>query len=675
MSGAGRSGRPETPAPEPASAATLGAALERSAGHAGFGLRFVDRRERETFQTWEELRRRALGVAAGLARLGVEPGERVALVFPTGVGFFDAFFGTLLTGAVPVPLYPPVRLGRLDEYHRRTARMIEMAGARLLLAEGRVKRLLGKTVELARPALGCHTVEEVAVAEASAGAGFEPPPVSPTDLALVQFSSGTTVEPKPVALTHRAVLAQARTLNGLWPNDGDGEVPGGGGSAATCGERGHSGVCWLPLYHDMGLIGCVLPALERPAMLTLLPPEAFVARPALWLRALSRHRATISPAPNFAYGLCVHKVRDEEMDGVDLSCWVGALNGAEPVAPRVLRAFRERFARWGLRREALTPVYGLSEAALAVTFSPLSAPFTSRRFRRAPLAAEGRAESVEGEVETDDGGGGGDGDTASDSVELVSVGRPLPGFEVRVLAAEDGSENGGVEDAGGEDAEMDGSEAPGSVSPEHAAALPPGRVGRVWVRGPSLMEGYLGRPQATARALVDGWLDTGDLGFLLDGDLFLTGRAKDVVILRGRNHSPAQIEHAVEGVAGFRPGCAVAVSHMPEGAEAERLLLFVEAVRDASGEERAELPAACSRAVLGATNLAVDEVVVVEPGTLPRTSSGKLRRGETLKRHLDGELAAPAPVNPLRIVGHLARSGVGFVKAGLGREQDEEGEE
>ena len=376
-------------------------------------------------------------------------------------------------------------------------------------------------------------------------------------------------------------------------------------------------------------------------------------------------KTTISPAPNFAYGLCVHKVRDEEMDGVDLSCWVGALNGAEPVAPRVLRAFRDRFARWGLRREALTPVYGLSEAALAVTFSPLAEPFTTRRFLRAPLAAEGRAEkAAEGGAGMEEDAGV---EAAADGggLELVSVGRPLPGFEIRVLAAEEGGSEPAVAD--------DGDEGPARPSPEAAPALEPGRVGRVWVRGPSLMEGYLGRPRATARALVDGWLDTGDLGFLLDGDLYLTGRAKDVVILRGRNHSPAEIEHAVEGVPGFRPGCAVAVSHLPDGAETERLLVFVEVAGDASREEREGLAAACSRAVLGATNLAVDEVVVVEPGTLPRTSSGKLRRSETLKRHLGGELDAPSPVNPLRVVGHLARSGVGYVRAGLGR--DEEGEE
>jgi fatty-acyl-CoA synthase len=619
--------------------ATAGALLERAAAVADAGLCFVDRQERDRFVAWGELRRRALEVAAGLAGLGVGPGERVALVLPTGVGFFDAFLGILLAGAVPVPLYPPVRLGRLAEYHRRTARMVEMAGARLLLADGRVKRILGETVERARPALGCRTPDEVA-ALAPPG-DFVPPPVEASDLALVQFSSGTTVEPKPVALSHRAVLAQARLLNGFWPD-------GAGGAAR------HTGVSWLPLYHDMGLIGCVFPAMALSTTLTLVPPEAFVARPAIWLRTLSRHRATISPAPNFAFGLCVHTVRDEEMEGVDLSSWYGALNGAEPVAPRVLRAFRDRFARWGLRPEALTPVYGLSEAALAVTFSPLDAPFRAVRFEREALTAEGRARPLSARPPSPGPAGG----AGAAAVELVSVGRPLPGFEVRVMPRP-------AEDRAGEGEEA-APPAPGRAEP-----LGDGEVGRVWVRGPSLMEGYLGRPRETARALVGGWLDTGDLGFLHGGELYLTGRAKDVVILRGRNHSPAEIEQAVEGVAGLRRGCAVAVSHAGAGDETERLLLFVEAERGAPAAVVEAMPAACAAAVRAATALSTDEVAVLEAGTLPRTSSGKLRRGVTLERWLAGELRPPEAVTPLRLAGHLVRSGLAFVRSGLRRRRGE----
>ncbi|HWM90470.1 MAG TPA: fatty acyl-AMP ligase [Thermoanaerobaculia bacterium] len=566
--------------------------LERAGRHPEGGLRFVDRAERDRWVGWAEVRERALAVCGGLRELGIEHGERVALVFPTGPEFFEAFFGTLLAGAVPVPLYPPVRLGRLDEYFRRTARMLEVTRARVVLADTRVRRILGEAVAAARPPLGCRTVEEVR------RPGGEAVRVSPSDLALVQFSSGTTVDPKPVALSHRALVAQTEVLNGLW-QDTD--------------ELRHSCVSWLPLYHDMGLIGCVFPALARDASLTLLGPELFVARPALWLRALSRWRGTISPAPNFGYGLCLTRISDAEMEGVDLSGWRTALNGAEAVAPSVLRAFCERFARWGFRPEALTPVYGLSEAALAVTFSSLERPFHSVRVDREGLSREGLAMEVE------------------DGREIVSVGRPLPGFYLE-------------------------------IRDEDGLGLPPGRVGRVWIQGPSLMEGYLGAPEATARALRNGWLDTGDLGFLRGGELYLTGRAKDVVILRGRNHPPEEIERAVDGVPGVRTGCAVAASWLPEEAEGERLVLLIEASRQASSSEIEALPEACREAVLGTAGLAVDEVVVLEPGTLPRTSSGKLRRQEALRLWLSGELSPPDPVTSLRLAGAMARSGLAYAR-------------
>ena len=559
------------------------------------GLRFVDRAEKATWFGWGEVRERALAVCGGLRSLGVAPGDRVALIFPTCIEFFEGFFGALLAGAVPVPLYPPVRLGRMGEYLHRTARMIERSGARLVLADSRVRRILGEAIAAARPALGCRTIGDLP------GAAVEPVKVDPADLGLVQFSSGTTVDPKPVALSHRAIAAQVEILNGFWRDTG---------------ELRHSCVSWLPLYHDMGLIGCVFPALARDATLTLLGPELFVARPGLWLRALSRYRATISPAPNFAYSLCVTRVSDAEMEGMDLSAWRTALNGAESVAPSVLRAFRDRFARWGFRAEAMTPVYGLSEAALAVTFSDLDAPFRSGRFDRDALSRD--------RVAREDPAGR----------EIVSVGRPVPGFELRIVD-EDGRD------------------------------LPEGSVGRVWIQGPSLMEGYLGDPEATARSLRDGWLDTGDLGFLRDGELYLTGRAKDVVILNGRNYAPEEIERSVEGVPGVRAGCVVAASWLPEEGTGEILALFVEASRAATPAEREALPEASREAVLGSTSLSPDRVVVLEPGTLPRTSSGKLRRGETLRLYLAGELAAPDPVNPLRLAGAMARSSLAFAKMRL----------
>ena len=599
---------PAAPAPLPPTRSlppTLGAALAAAAAaNNQQGLRFVDRHERETRVDWAEVYTRARHTAGGLVARGIRPGDTVGIVLPTGPAFFDAFFGAVLAGAVPVPLYPPVRLGRLAEYHARTAAMLTAARCRILLADARTWRILGETVALARPELGAVDVAEVT------GPPLSYTPLSdartPDDLAFVQFSSGTTHEPKPVALQHRAVIANAGAILG----------------AIVDTDADKAGVSWLPLYHDMGLVGAVFVALLRAGDLTLLGPEVFIGRPALWLRALGRTGALISPAPNFAYALCVDRIADSELDGVDLSRWRYALNGAEPVSPGTLRRFVDRFAKWGLRPEALTPVYGLAEASLAVTFSALDEPFKTTRFDRAALS-EGRA------VENADG------------VELVSVGTPLPGMAVDV---------------------------------------PIGMVGPVKVRGPSLFAGYLHQPERTAEVLVNGWLDTGDLGFLHHGELYLTGRAKDVVILRGQNHAPHEIEQAVDGVEGVRTGCAAAVAWLPEGAEGEHLLLFVEMKAEiVQAPWRSQRPEAgvgppsgdvadrCAAAVLAATGLDPALVVLLTPGTLPRTSSGKIRRGEALRRWLAGELFPPEEVNAWRLAGALAKGTIAHWRTRLGR--------
>jgi acyl-CoA synthetase (AMP-forming)/AMP-acid ligase II len=577
---------------------TLVDLLRRAAGSPGAGLRILDRQGSETWLSWPAVYDRARRLAGGLRRVGVGGGERVALVFPTCASFFDAFFGTLLAGATPVPLYPPERLGRLDEYHGRTANMLGAAGARLVLADPRVRRLLGETVALARPPLGCLSPDDLERVPWEADA------VRPSDLALVQFSSGTTREPRAVALSHRAVVAQAVTLNRFWPDTA---------------EVSHSGVSWLPLYHDMGLIGCVLPALERPGTLTLLPPETFVASPAAWLRAISTYRGTISPAPNFAYGHCLRRIADADLAGVDLSCWRVALDGAESVVPRVARDFVRRFSAWGLRAEALTPVYGLSEASLAVTFSALDRPFASRRFDRARLDP-----------------GAGPVRESPDGREIVSVGRPIPGVSLRIVD-------------------------------ERGQAAPLGHVGLVECAGPSVMEGYLGEPAATAAALRDGWLRTGDLGFVFEGDLYLAGRAKDMLLLHGRNHAPEEVEQAAAGVDGVRPGAVVAASWLPEDADGERLVVFVEAARGLPAREFDRIARDCEAKVLAATALSPDRVVVLPAGSLPRTSSGKLRRQAALAEYLAGTLGPPAPVTRLRLTVALLRSALAFLRARIAR--------
>jgi len=350
-------------------------------------------------------------------------------------------------------------------------------------------------------------------------------------------------------------------------------------------------------------------AVAYPGPLVLLRPEQFLARPALWLRALSRHRGTLSAAPNFAYALCVRRIRADELQGVDLSSWALALNGAESISPEVARRFVERFSPYGFDPRALVPAYGLAEASLAVTFAPSRAALHTVSIDATALAAEGRVRP---------------GDRA-----LVSVGGPVPGAEVEVRA-------------------------------ETGEVVAWGTVGRIHVRGPSVMVGYLGQPEATRDALVHGWLDTGDLGFVADGELVVSGRAKDIIVLRGANHVPQEFEEALEGLDGVRTGCAVALGAIPPGSEGEELVLLVELNTGAP----ADLADRVRTRVLERTGIRPHTVALLTPGTLPRTSSGKLRRGEALRRWQTGTLTPPRKVRLLGMAGAMVRSAVAMARAG-----------
>ncbi len=576
------------PAPPPRHP-TLVDALAAAARHPS-GVTFVDLSERETFVPWAEVRSRAGRAAAALAGMGVAPGDRVAIVLRTEPAFLDAFFGAWLAGAVPVPLYPPVRLGRMDEYAETTGRMLALAGARVVVSRGGVRRLLGEAVERGGPDLVCRDADDLL--DVPARIARE---ASPADLALVQFSSGSTVDPKPVALTHAALQAQTDAL-----------------VVATSPGPADVLVSWLPLYHDMGLIAALLGAMSYPGPLVLIAPEHFLARPALWLRAIARHRGTISAAPSFAYAYAADRVADADLAGQSLATWRIACDGAEPVSAEAMRRFATRFEGWGLDPAALLPVYGLSEAALAVTFGRRRRSLAGRLVDPVRLAR--------------------DGIVAPGAREIVPVGTPIAGVELE------------VRDAAG-------------------APAGEGRLGRVFVRGPSLMRGYLGDPAATARALAGGWLDTGDLGFVVDGELHVHGRAKDVVIVRGANHAPDEFEAALAGVPGIRPGCAVALGWVPPDGDAEALLLLVERARETGPAEDGAVATAVRRAVLERTGVAPHTVRLLAPGTLPRTSSGKLRRQEALRRFVAGTLAPPRGAGALRVAWEAARSQLAFARA------------
>jgi fatty-acyl-CoA synthase len=607
------------PAPPPLHA-TVADSLAAAAGHPS-GVTFVGLREEETHLAWGEVHARAGRVAEALRCRGVRPGDRVAVVLRTEPAFLDAFFGALRAGAVPVPLYPPVRLGRMEEYLAATGRMLRVSGARLAVTSPGIRRILGQAVAAAGPALDLGVADASALLAQGAGEGGGTPaapgpgPAGPGDLALVQFSSGSTVDPKAVALTHANLTAQSAALVALVrPTPADVLVS------------------WLPLYHDMGLIGCLLGAASYPGPLVLIPPEHFLARPALWLRAIARHRGTISAAPHFAYAYAADRVADDDLQGGSLASWRIALDGAEPVTAPTLRRFAERFAPLGLDPGALMPVYGLSEAALAVTFSPPGRAPRTERLDPARLAA---------------------GEVSPGVREVVSVGVPIPGVAVEVRR---------------EDGRLAGER----------------RLGRILVRGPSVMQGYLGDAAASARVLEGGWLDTGDLGFVAGGELFVHGRAKDVVIVRGANHAPSELEGALDGVPGLRRGCAVALGFVPADGVCEELLLLAERARPtaraqrraaaaeppdagaraAAGSRRpdADLEEAARRAVMERTGVRAHTVRILDPGTLPRTSSGKLRRPEALRRFLAGTLAPPRRGGAISLAVAAARSALAYAR-------------
>lgn len=635
MSGAGR---------HAACPAALWTLLQQAAADAGgTGATFVDRRERRTFHAYADLYAAASRLAESLAARGLRRGERVALVLPTGPSFYHALFATQALGAIAAPLYPPVRLGRLDEYLARTRAMLAQIDAALVVTTAPLAGLLAPALAAHRPHLGHVVLDGGLQAPAPAPTGpraaarraapaFAPLP-DLDDVALLQFSSGTTAAPKAVALTHRQVGANvSRIARALYA-----------GAPPRRPDGRHRAVSWLPLYHDMGLMGCLLTALYDQSDVTLLAPETFVGRPASWLRAIAQAGASISAAPNFAYALCCSRIRDEELEGVDLSGWQVALNGAEGVSAETMRAFAARFARFGFDAKALTPVYGLAEAVLAVSFSAPGARFGARTFDAHALRSERRAVPL----------AGADADlaaTPAGGITLVDVGRPLPDYAVRVV-------RGGAPPPADADARTPSRVAdlaPGgghgpAGGPPDVSRCAPGEVGELQVAGPSLMAGYW--PLA-APAAPDRWLATGDLATVVDGALYIVGRQKDVVVVRGQNYAPDELERAIDDVPQVRRGCSIAGSVRLADAATDTVVLLVELrreawpVADAEGAALRERLGAC---VAKACGLRVDCVELMAPGTLPRTSSGKKRRAEALRAWQAHALRPPAKVRRWRV--------------------------
>jgi fatty-acyl-CoA synthase len=542
--------------------------LEQLAGSARDAHRYRENGA-VTELSYGELVAEADRLARGMYGLGVRRGDRVGLVLHRPQDFVPAFLGCVRAGFIAVPLFPPLTLGQLASWAETTKRMLTTAGASLLLADPPVAYTLRSLCDEV-PSLR----EVSSIAELPDAGALPLGRVGDGDVVFLQFTSGSTAAPRGVRVTHGSLWANAHAImvDGLAASDQD------------------RGVSWLPLFHDMGLIGFVMAPLVTRTPVTFISTLDFLKRPEVWVQTLSEDRGTISFAPNFGYALTARRTASTE--GLDLSAVRVLGCGAEPIQHEAIDGFFERFSETGLKPSAFLSCYGLAETTLAVTFAGLE-----DELKVDELESTDGDEGHEERDERDDSGV----HRLERRVPVVSCGRALPRHQVSILS-EDGE------------------------------PLPEGRVGEVFVEGPSVTDGYWDDEEATSSVFVDGGVKTGDLGYLSGGELYVTGRLKDTIIVRGRNYDPTPIEVAAGRVRGVRKGNVAAFAVSEDSTER-----IVVAAEYREGEPEA-IESAIVRAVQRAVGLTVSEVVLIEAGSLPKTTSGKLQRSATRDQYLDGTL-------------------------------------
>ncbi len=519
--------------------------------------------------TYADLLSGAEQLAAGLLERSLEPGQTVAIMLPTGRDYFYSFVGILLAGGIPVPLYPPVRLSQIEDHLRRHAAILANAESSILITLTEAKpiaKLLKSHVDSLRQVL---TPADLV----SPGTFSGKPSAQVNETAFLQYTSGSTGNPKGVVLTHANLLANIRAM---------GEV--------VEASSEYTFVSWLPLYHDMGLIGAWMGSLYFAMPLVLMSPLSFLARPERWLRAIHQYGGTISGGPNFAYELCLRRIPDAALARLDLSSWRIAFNGAEPVSPETLHRFQERFGPSGFRSESFTPVYGLAESSVGLALPPLDRGPRIDRIQRESFMRSGRAVPAPQNDAT--------------ALRFPACGEPLPGHEIRI-----------VDGAGRELGERE--------------------EGSLEFRGPSATSGYYRNPEETARLFHDGWVVSGDLAYMAGGEVHITGRRKDIIIRGGRNIYPHELEEAVGNLPGIRKGCVAAFGTPDPVSQTERLIIVAETREsDAARLEtlRDEIHA-LSVDLIGAPP---DDVVLAPPHTILKTSSGKIRRAASRQLYETG---------------------------------------
>src|SRR2546425_1100512 len=538
----------------------------------------------------------SLAYAAHLAEAGLVPGQTVAIMLPTSQEYLFCFYCTLLAGGIPVPLYPPARLTTIEDHLTRHVGILKSAGAALMVTIPEAKPLawlLRAQVESLRAVL-------VPADFPASGSGFAPVRGGGGQIGFLQYTSGSTGQPKGVGLTHENLLANVRAM--------------GRAARATSADVVASS---LPLYHDMGLIGGCFATMYLGFPVVLMSPLAFLSRPSQWLRAIHRHRGTISGGPNFSYELCLRRIPDEELEGLDLASWRFAFNGAEPVSADTLAAFEERSSRWNFRKNVISPVYGLAEASVGLAFTPPGEPWQVDLIDRDWLSRTGEAVPAR--------------PNDPSPLKLVSCGASIPDHDLRVVDA------AGLE-------------------------LPDRSEGQLQFRGPSATSGYYRNPEAT-KGLFDGeWVNTGDRAYLSEGNLYITGREKDVIIRGGRNISPYELEEAVGGVAGIRRGCVAVFGSMDAASGTERVVVLAE-TREVDPSRHAEVRRRVNELAVSLIGAPVDDIVLAPPHTVPKTSSGKIRRLAARDYYERG----PSAVKPQAVWWQFVRLAIGGVLPQLRR--------
>jgi fatty-acyl-CoA synthase len=559
--------------------------------HPQNGFTFQDMKGVETRYAFPELEVHTGRRAAALQALGLQKGDRIGIVVVEPEDFVLTFLSAVRVGIIPVPMYPPLSFGSLDAYSDRTAKILESAKAKVLVASGQLQNVLWSLIDKV------PTLKTLVKVEDLRGVDGVPayPEILPQDTAFLQYTSGSTSDPKGVIVTHANLIANAiATITGI---NGDPKVT--------------LGVSWLPLYHDMGLIGFVIDPIVMGLSIVYIPTLRFIKKPTVWFDTIHAHRGTKTFAPNFAYALVAKKAKPEDLARWDLSCVDVFGCGAEPIQGQTLRDFFDVFGKCGIKPTALLPAYGMAESTLCVSVKPLGETFVTRFVDATKFQADGTVE-----------------DPADDAVvfEHVSCGKSFPLHEVAIFS-EDGKRLGDRQE------------------------------GEICAKGPSVCPGYYDNAEATQAMFRDGWLRTGDLGYLDDGHIYVTGRLKDLIILNGRNLHPQSIEWLCAEVDGVRKGNVVAFSR--PGDASEELVIAME-IR--GGADKAAIEAGVTAAIRRELGLTVADVVCLEIGTLPKTSSGKLQRRRTRQLYLEGALGtsgsrlAGSTADKLTLARHVAKS-------------------